>query len=873
VTVTNLVERDTQLAQLRACGALAADGGGNVALVSGEAGIGKTSLVREFVSQDPGRPVWWGSCDALQTPDPLAPLQDISRLSAGLRTLLDRQVKGSALFSEVIRELQALGPAIVVIEDAHWADESTLDLITYLGRRIDRTCALLIVTFRQDEVSLAHPLRSVIGELPQALTTRIELPRLSRQAVSTLARKALRAEAGLYQRTGGNPFFVTELLRHGLDEMPRSVQDLVLARFARLGPKPREVVQLAAIVPARIERWLVDDLLSPSADDLENCLACGLLQADAASLFFRHELARAAIEGALSLPVSQSLHARVLDALVARGAGGDKAARRSHHAVRAGAGEAVLTYAPVAAREARARGAHREAAAHYRSAMRFGEGMSAAQQVELLDAYAGECQATSQLAEAIGAREWIARLLSATGNVEAEARNLTQLALVQVLALRNADGDAASRRAVELLERLPPSGELANAYRVEAQLRMLNRDCRESVEWGRKALDLAQRFGDGQVLAEAHGTLGTALLFIDYDSGCDHVRRAIELARAGGFDYVAANGYSNLGSGSGELLRLRAGEKYLVEAIRFATEKEIDFYRIYALAWLALCRLSLGHWDDAESYATEALADATESSTARVMAMCALGRLRGRRGDPNAEALLEEALQLASASGTLQRVAPVRAARAEAAFQREDVSGVIDEANAALQLARHHEHPWYVGELSYWLWRVGAPSAPAAECAKPYALQMAGQWRAAAQVWASLECPYEEARALCEGGDEAKLEALAIFERLGAKPAAEALRKRLRQDGVRGIPRGPRPSTKRNAWGLTTREREILDLLCLGLKNSEIAERLFRSVRTIEHHVDSILGKLGAKSRAQVPAIVQREGVAPGRGASKAQSR
>ncbi|HZM35067.1 MAG TPA: AAA family ATPase [Burkholderiales bacterium] len=870
--MTNLVERDAQLAQLRTCGTLAA-GGGNVALVSGEAGIGKTSLVKEFASQTQGKAVWWGSCDALQTPDPLGPLHDIARSSARLRMLLQRQVKGSALFSDVIGELQALGPAIVVIEDAHWADESTLDLITYLGRRIDRTQALMIVTFRQDEVSLAHPLRRVIGELPQTLTTRIELPRLSRRAVSALARNALRAAAGLHERTGGNPFFVTELLRHGLDEMPRSVQDLVLARFARLAPKSREVVQLAAIVPARIDRWLVDELLSPSAADLENCLACGLLQADATSLFFRHELARVAIEGAISLPVSQSLHARVLDALVARGAAGDKTARRAHHAVRAGAREAVLAFAPVAAREALARGAHREAAAHYRSAMPFAEGMSAMEQVELLDAYAGECQATSQLAEAIDAREKIARLLSATGNVEAEARNLSQLALVQVLALRNTAADTASRCAIQLLEQRSPSAELARAYRVEAQLRMLNRDCRESVEWGRKALDLAQQFGDRRVLAESHGTLGTALLFIDYDSGCDHVQRAIELAHADGFDYVAANGYSNLGSGSGELLRLRASEKYLLEAIRFSTEKEIDFYRIYALAWLALCRLSLGHWDDAESYAAEALADATESSTARVMALCALGRLRARRGEAGADALLDEALELANASGTLQRVAPVRLARAEAAFQRNDASRVIDEANAALELARRHEHAWYVGELSYWLWRVGAPAAPAAHCAEPYALQIAGEWRAAAQIWANLECPYEQARALCYGGDQAKLEALAIFERLGAKPAAEALRMRLRQDGVRGIPRSPRPSTQRNPWGLTTREREILELLCLGLKNSEIAERLFRSVRTIEHHVDSILGKLGARSRAEVPAIARRQGVAPEMGMSGAQSR
>ena len=161
--------------------------------------------------------------------------------------------------------------------------------------------------------------------------------------------------------------------------------------------------------------------------------------------------------------------------------------------------------------------------------------------------------------------------------------------------------------------------------------------------------------------------------------------------------------------------------------------------------------------------------------------------------------MLDEALKLASASGTLQRVAPVRVARAEAAFHRGDSARVVEEAGAALELARRHEHPWYVGELSYWLWRVGGRTATPAECAEPYALQMAGKWREAGQMWAGLECPHEQARALCEGDDEAKLEALAIFEQLGAKPAADALRKQLREAGVRGIPRGPRPSTQRHA--------------------------------------------------------------------------
>jgi DNA-binding CsgD family transcriptional regulator len=427
--------------------------------------------------------------------------------------------------------------------------------------------------------------------------------------------------------------------------------------------------------------------------------------------------------------------------------------------------------------------------------------------------------------------------------------------------LRNKDADAASHRAIELLETLPPGVQLASAYRVEAQLRMLNRDCAQSVAWGEKAIAMAVDFGDEEVLAAALSTVGAALAFLDYDAGRRKLERALEIALGRELDYIAANTFSNLGSVSGEIFRLEAAEKYLEQAIAFSTRKEVDFYRTYATAWMAICHLYMGRWDEAEAHALEALACAPESSTARVMALCALGRLRARRGDPGVEPLLDEALELALASATLQRLAPVRAARAEAAFLRGDHASVVEEAGAALALAREKSHAWYVGELSHWLWREGVCETPARECATPYELAIGGCWSEAAAEWERLGCPYEQARALSEGDDPARLQALAIFERLGARPALEAQRRILRDRGVRGVPRGPRASTQRNPHGLTARELEILDMLCDGQRNSEIAERLYRSVRTVEHHVDSILGKLGARSRGEVASLAREAGI------------
>jgi DNA-binding CsgD family transcriptional regulator len=832
---------------------------GHIALVAGEAGIGKTSVLRAVAGDHES--VWWGACDALQTPQPLTPLLDIARQRS---TRFAASLAGPrlALFEAVLDELRlAAEPVLVVVEDVHWADEATLDLVKFLGRRIERTHALLVVSYRDDEVPISHPLRRVIGELPAGALTRIQLPRLSSAGVDTLARRASRSPEGLFAATQGNPFFLAELLRHPHEQVPLTVQDLVLARFAQVPKAAQDLVRLVSIVPGRMERRLLESILAPDLADLEACLDAGLLVADGATISFRHELARMAVESALSLPLAQALHAQVLRALEAQGPVAP-AARLAHHASRAGDEEAVRRYAPAAAEEARRRGAHREAARHLRIALRQSGAENPDERRRWLEAYALDSGNVDWHDEAIAARRELDTSYRQAGDVVGEAGNLSRIALLHVYMMRNAEADAASRRAIELLESQPPGPALATAYGIEAALRMLNRDCEESADWARKSIALASKYGDRQRLCFSLSTLGIALMFIDYDAGCRQMEQALQMAKSESLPIAITNALLNLGSGSGELMRLREAERWLNEAIAYAAEQELDGSTHYSSAWLALCELHTGRWAEAADRATRIAAIPGTAAITRVMTLVALGRLRQRRGDPGVDEVLNEALALAGPADTLQRIAPVRAARAEVAYGRGDRAAAAAEAQAALPLALQKRHPWFIGELAFWCWRAGELKSAPPDCAEPYALQIAGEWRAAARAWQRLGCPYEQACALADGDTVAKQEALTLFEQLGARPAAEALRKQLHDAGVRGIARGARTSTREHPFGLTSRELQVLQLLCEGMRNAEIADRLCRSVRTVDHHLAAVFNKLGVDSRMAAIRAAQRAGMA-----------
>jgi DNA-binding CsgD family transcriptional regulator len=234
--------------------------------------------------------------------------------------------------------------------------------------------------------------------------------------------------------------------------------------------------------------------------------------------------------------------------------------------------------------------------------------------------------------------------------------------------------------------------------------------------------------------------------------------------------------------------------------------------------------------------------------------MLALALVRARRGDPGVDQLLDEALRLALPTQELQRIGPITSARAEVAWYRGDLKRVAAEIAIGLKAAMGHEDEWIQGELAYWAHRSASGLEVATSVAEPYALMIKGDWEGAAAAWQQREAPYERALALAEGSEAALRESLEILEELGAGPLAAIVRQRLRELGVRGIPRGPRASTRDNPAGLTSREVEVLRLLVHGHTNSELARRLHLSAKTVDHHVSSILEKLKVHTRTEAAA-------------------
>ena len=865
-----LLERETQLQQLSAAfDLLTGSGGGACVLVLGETGVGKTSLVRRALEAWRGRAeIYAGACEALFTPRPLGPIADFaSALPPGLAAQVHEGRTYNGLFPAFLAFLRDRpGPTLLVIEDAHWADEATLDFIKYLGRRIDSARALLLVTLRDDEVGPDHPLRRVLGDLPPKLTRRITLGPLSPGAVGALARAAGRDADALYRFTGGNPFYVNEMLGVPGRTVPASVRDAVLARFSRLEPASQRVVELVAIEPGRLEHALVETLLPGTGAAVQAASDGGLLRIEAGWLAFRHEIARCCIEEVLPVNRRTELHAQVLQVLRAGAVVHRGLAREVHHAIGAGRSDEVGALAPRAAEDAARLGSHREAAALYRRALESGSVTGASARAAMLEAAAIELQKTGDLQEAIDLRQQALALRRDSGEREREGVNLRMLGVLH----RQSSGDTAqyikfARGAVEVLEPLGSSGELAKAYASLSHVFCLRSDFDAAIDWGARAVQMAQESDDAAALALALNQHGTAQIYKDNSAQARaELERALALAVDGGFEGLAADIYISMQTGAinyhDYTLALEVGRR----GIAYCEARDFDGAALSLRFRCAHSLVNLGRWQEGEQEYAWCATAPNVSALVRATCEYALRRQQVRRGELPASARPLPALSgdaddfwraAQTQLHTLQveyRPAAIAAACVEAAWLRGDLDAALEVARAGLEDALATRDGRLAGPLLVWLDRLGA-APPRFEGALPPArvLELAGDRTAAAAEWERLRSPYEHALVLAFGDESEMRAAVNRFAALGATRAAATTRNRLRATGARGIERGPYAHAREHAFGFTKRENEIAELLCKGLSNAAIAHRLHRSERTVEHHVAKVLAKLGVTSRAQ----------------------
>jgi DNA-binding CsgD family transcriptional regulator/tetratricopeptide (TPR) repeat protein len=829
-----LVERESLVERLRGAVDAAAAGSGALLAVAGEAGAGKTSLVRAALGS-----AAWGFCESLGTPRPLGPFRDIARQvwpAGGPLTVVDLR--------ERLLDWLRGEPVPLVVEDAHWIDAASADVLRFVGRRIAATGGLVVVTFR-DELGPDHPLRPVLGELATVDGfARIDVPALTASAVAGLVAGTAVDAAEAHRLTGGNAFLVDQLVRGG--GVTVSVRDAVAARVARLAPGARELVELASVIPFRAPVAL----LGAAWDRIDDAVTAGLLQVDGPVVAFRHELVRLAVEDGLLPGRMRALHREVLDRMSV--VEDVEPAVVAHHARGAGDARLARDCERTAGERAAALGSHREAAQHFRRALVAPADEGRATPDELSDLWLALSRAEYLIGHDRPALDAARRAVALRPEGSDPLRRGAAVCWQGKASVLEADCRRLVTAAIAILEPLGRTAELAAAYALMATNRMLDRDLPAAVAWAERAIALAGEVGDTESVVVALQASGTARVLSGTDTSAAELLEAVRLAGAAGLTGELGRAWANLVSATGEARLYRLSTEVADQALAHFMARDVDTFFDYARAWHARVVFEQGRWAKAADTTDDLLAGRPITAITELTATTVRGRVRVRRGDADPWGPLDAALRLAEA-GSVQRVAPVAAARAEARWLAGTPDDGTDGLRRGYQLALDRSHGWAVGELGLWMWRHGLLDALPDVAAEPYRLQVGGDPVAAGRAWQEIGCPYEAADAWADADDpDVVRAALDLFDELGARPGRLRAARRLRELGVRSVPRGPRESTAADPQGLTAREREVLGWLRAGLTDAEIAARLHLSTKTVGHHVSAVLRKTGSRSRREL---------------------
>jgi DNA-binding CsgD family transcriptional regulator len=862
--MARLLERDEELRDLAALARRVGRDPGRVVLMRGEAGVGKTAVISELVTgADPAVRVLQGWCDPLVTPRPLGPLIDAlagldRRVVDGLVSALDGGDTGG-VYRRLLEVLRSGPRWLWVVEDMHWADGATLDLLRFLGRRISGLPLLLVMTYRDDEVGPQHPLAAAIGDVAtSAAITRIGLTPLSRDAVAELSAGSGLNATDLHRLTGGNPFYVTEILGAGPDRdgLPHSVAEAVLGRLARLSDAGRDTAHAVAVCGPRASLALVHAICPRAKDGMDECLRAGVLVAEDGVLGFRHELARRATLDQIPDHERQVLHRGAMDVLSATPVEPDGLAALAFHADQSGDDDAAVRYGIAGAQRAAALDANREAAELYALALRHAHNVPAEQKVLWIEGHAfarylyGDADTSASLwRQAITMRR-------AMGDRLGEGEDLGLLSHLLWASLgRFGEATEAARSSLELLEQLGPTKQLARSLANSVALSVASYDLMAD-EYATRAIELGTAVGDQGAVMSAR-CLTALSSVMQGGPGWEDIETTWRAAMS---DKELAEHVGIVGGAIGWTAALHhdldRAQRYSDELSKFCDADDLGYYEVMPVVVAALVALQRGDWSSAIASAEEAFTRRGLTDVNSTMPRIAVALVRARRGEKQTGPPLDPPADNAE-PGDFFFFSPAWAARAEIAWLDGDDEAAAAEAKRALAVAGPRADPWLTGRLQRWLHLAGDGTQTISDPPTPYQMETNGDWQVAAAEWERLGCPYDAALARLGGDLDAVQSAATTFRRLGARAATRRAQQRLTE--LRGPTTPGRAShSKIDPHGLTRRQREVAGLLAAGNSDAAIAAALHLSPKTVGHHVEAILAKLGVANRVQAAHTLNR---------------
>ncbi|HEU5168715.1 MAG TPA: LuxR C-terminal-related transcriptional regulator [Chitinophagaceae bacterium] len=847
-----LVERDNFLSMMHETFDEVITGEGHCILISGEAGIGKTSLVRFFFNEKKEDcQIYFGACDALFTPRPLSPVYDIALQIKDKTWDTDDR---SMLFTGIFRELEIQKKAsLIIVEDIHWADEATFDFLKFFIRRITQLHCLLLITYRDSEIHSSHPLRTVLGQLPPDFFTRLQLSPLSRGAVETMAAAKGYKGEDVYSISGGNPFYVNEILASYSTGIPDNIKDSILSVYNRQNEKTKQVWQILSVIPSGLEVKYLEKLEPYYSEAIENSIDTKILIMKEGLISFKHELYRRTIETSLSPLIRRDINKRMLDILVENSDQSREMERIIHHAKNASENEIVVKYAPLAAKEASSVGAHLEAAKLYLTAIEYYREKDKNTLIDFYKAYAYECYLTNQLKDGIIHIGKAISFLELKNDIVSMSTCLHLLSWLWWFDGNGKKAEDAARKNIKLLANQPLSGATAMAFAHLGRLKMLSDETEECLHWSEKAMAMAKELANEEIICYTLNSIGTmyAKNIPTRKKGLELLQQSMDIAVKINHEEYIGHAYANLSANAVRMKDYVNAQKILDAATQFLEERDIDLGTKYLLAYETRLALETGNWAKANSIVSNFINNDDLPPIGKIGVLIVAGTIKMRRGEANALALLLEALDKALNTGEPQRLAPALTAMLEyewIAGRRVIENPVLDNV---INMIKQRGNIYENSAFAFWLFKARKQKLLLNEFYEGYLIESMAMALKASALWKQLGCPYEQALTLFEGDDDNKKAAIAIIQKLGADPIYEKMRLEMKSSGIKSIPRGIRKSTKSNPANLTEREVGVIQLLKDGLQNKEIAAKLFISPKTVDHHISSIFLKLDVNSRTK----------------------